>query len=174
MLHLITDSFFAREFPEVSRHLPGNLLCRRECDGTIIKLRILETEAYCGEADTACHAHRGRTPRTEPLYAAPGTLYVYLCYGIHWMLNFSTGGAGRPQGVLIRSCQGAEGPGRLTKALSIDGSFNGKSLSDCRDRLWIEDDGLPCRIETAPRVGIGYASAEDQLRPLRFIAMYNG
>ena len=67
----LTSDFFARPCPEAARELVGKLLCRRFPDGTIIKLRITETEAYCGEEDTACHAHKGRTPRTDTLYAAP-------------------------------------------------------------------------------------------------------
>ena len=138
-------------------------------DGSVRRLRILETEAYCGEQDTACHAHKGRTKRTEVLYAAPGTLYVYLCYGIHWMLNIVTGEANCPQAVLIRSCAGAEGPGKLTRALEINGEFNRMLLSDNSASLWLEDDGLPCSFHTAPRVGIGYASPEDQAVLWRFI-----
>jgi len=172
MQHVISPSFFARECPEAARDLAGKLLCRRFPNGRVIKLRILETEAYCGEADTACHAHRGRTKRTEPLYAAPGTLYVYLCYGMHWMLNISTGREGEAQGVLIRACDGAAGPGKLTKALEIDGSFNGRYLPEITSELWLEDDALPCSVMTAERVGIGYASPEDQRRPWRYIAVY--
>ena len=166
---ILTSAFFARECPEAAADLVGKWLCRRLPDGSIRRLRILETEAYCGEQDTACHAHRGRTKRTEALYAAPGTLYVYLCYGIHWMLNIVTGEIGQPQAVLIRSCQGAEGPGKLTRALAITGEMNLLRLSDDSAPLWLEDAGLPCSIRTAPRVGIGYASPEDQAAPWRYI-----
>ena len=165
----LPSAFFRRPCPEVAAALPGKLLCRRLENGTVVRMRITETEAYCGEADTACHAHKGRTPRTEVLYAEAGTLYVYLCYGIHWMLNIVTGEKDDPQAVLIRGCVGAEGPGKLTKTLGIDKRFNALSLESCADRLWIEDDGLPCSIRTAPRVGIGYASPEDQAREWRFI-----
>ena len=166
---VLTGEFFARECPEVAADLVGKWLCRRLADGEIRRLRITETEAYCGESDTACHAHKGRTKRTEVLYAAPGVLYVYLCYGIHWMLNVVTGREGDPQAVLIRSCEGADGPGKLTKALSITGELNQYALSDENGPLWIEDDGLPCFHVTAPRVGIGYASPEDQARLWRYI-----
>lgn len=162
-------SFLGGPCPEAAYSLVGKILCRRFPDGTVKKLRILETEAYCGQEDTACHAHKGRTPRTEVMYSAPGTLYVYLCYGIHWMLNIVTGQAGDPQAVLIRSCQGATGPGKLTKALGVDRSFNAKTLDGLREVLWIEDDGLPCQIISAPRVGIGYASPEDRQKPWRYI-----
>lgn len=170
MPHLIPPlSFYARDCLEVGPELVGKLLCRRLPDGQVRRLRILETEAYRGQEDTACHAHRGRTKRTEVLYAAPGTLYVYLCYGIHWLLNIVTGREGEPQAVLIRSCQGAEGPGRLTRALGIQGDFNRRSILDGGE-LWLEDDGFSCAVRQAPRVGIGYASPEDQARPWRYIA----
>lgn len=133
-----------------------------------ITLRITETEAYFGEEDTACHAHKGKTPRTQMLYRRGGYVYVYLCYGIHCLLNIITGPEEHPEGVLIRCCQGAEGPGRLTKALGIDRSFNGEDLLTF-SRLSLWDDGKNFSITTAPRVGIGYASAEDQVRPWRFI-----
>lgn len=102
------------------------------------------------------------------LYRRGGYVYVYLCYGIHCLLNIITGPEEHPEGVLIRCCQGAEGPGRLTKALGIDRSFNGEDLLTF-SRLSLWDDGKNFSITTAPRVGIGYASAEDQVRPWRFI-----
>ncbi|MGN0978420.1 MAG: DNA-3-methyladenine glycosylase, partial [Faecousia sp.] len=105
--------------------------------------------------------------RTEVFYAEAGTLYVYLCYGIHWMLNIVTGEKEQPEAVLIRACAEAPGPGRLTKALGITGELNGKSAVDS-DELWLEDDGFRCEIETDKRVGIGYASQEDQDRLWRF------
>ena len=131
------------------------------------RFRISETEAYCGEADTACHAHKGKTKRTEVLYADAGTLYIYLCYGIHWLLNIVTGEPGQPEAVLIRACLEAPGPGKLTKALGITGTLNRESAVSSPE-LWIEDDGFSCEVETAKRVGIGYASQEDQDRLWRF------
>ena len=166
---VLTGEFFARECPEAAADLVGKWLCRRLPDGTVRRMRITETEAYCGESDTACHAHRGRTKRTEVLYAPPGVLYVYLCYGIHWMLNIVTGEENKPQAILIRACEGADGPGKLTKALSITGELNRYVLSDESGLLWVEDDGLPCSHVAAPRVGIGYASPEDQVRLWRYI-----
>lgn len=164
----LSPAFFARDCLEAAPALVGKVLCRRREDGAVTRLRITETEAYRGEEDTACHAHHGRTQRTEVLYGAPGTLYVYLCYGIHWLLNVVTGREGEPQAILLRACEGAEGPGKLTKALGLDGSFNRRSLADCGD-FWIEDDGRPCAVSAAPRVGIAYASPEDQARPWRFL-----
>lgn len=154
--------FFHRPCLKVARDLVGKVLV---CNGQ--RLRISETEAYCGESDTACHASKGRTKRTEVFYREAGTIYVYLCYGMHWMLNIVTGEPEQPEAVLIRACLGAPGPGRLTKALGITGERNGESVLSS-DVLWIEDDGFTCPIETDKRVGIGYASQEDQDRLWRF------
>lgn len=138
--------------------LIGKLLCRYTEDG-IIKLRITETEAYYGEEDTACHAHKGRTKRTEVLYHEGGIAYVYLCYGIHDLLNVVTGEAEHPQAVLIRGVEGYNGPGKLTKALGITREHNGEDLITSQ-RLWIEDDGFICDPIPSKRIGIDYATAE--------------
>ena len=158
----LTYAFFHHPCLEVARELVGKLLV---VNGK--RFRISETEAYCGEADTACHAHKGKTKRTEVLYADAGTLYIYLCYGIHWLLNIVTGEPGQPEAVLIRACLEAPGPGKLTKALGITGTLNRESAVSSPE-LWIEDDGFSCEVETAKRVGIGYASQEDQDRLWRF------
>jgi DNA-3-methyladenine glycosylase len=100
------------------------------------------------------------------MYMDAGTIYIYLCYGMHWMLNIVTGDAEDPQAVLIRACVDAAGPGKLTKALQITGSLNRGSVLG--DELWIEDDGFACQVVTDKRVGIGYASREDQDRLWRF------
>lgn len=158
--------FFHRPCLQVAEDLVGKVLVRNTPDGPIY-LRISETEGYCGEADTACHAHKGRTKRTEVLYMEAGTIYVYLCYGIHWLLNIVTGDADDPQAVLIRACTDAPGPGKLTKALGITRELNRQHI--CRqDQLWVEDDGFRCKTVTDKRVGIGYASQEDQDRLWRF------
>lgn len=161
------EEFFHRDCLLAAPELVGKVLVRTLADGRQIRLRILETEAYRGEEDTACHAHKGRTKRTEILYRESGRIYVYLCYGVHWLLNFVTGEEETPQAVLIRACVDAEGPGKLTKSLEIDGSFNDTSVYT-QDRLWVEDDGMRFPVGTAPRVGIGYASREDQDRLWRF------
>ena len=154
--------FFHRPCPEVARELVGKVLVHGEK-----QLRISETECYCGENDTACHASRGRTKRTDVMYMEAGTVYVYLCYGMHWMLNIVTGEAGHPEAVLIRACVDAAGPGKLTKTLAITGEQNRSSVvSD--ENLWIGDDGFLCETVTDKRVGIGYASQEDQDRLWRF------
>ncbi len=156
------EDFFRRACPEVAKDLVGKVLIFRENT-----LRISETEVYCGEEDTACHASKGRTKRTEVMYEEAGTVYVYLCYGMHWMLNLVTGEAGHPEAVLIRACLEANGPGKLTKRLGITGAENRSSVLTS-EHLWIGDDGFHCEIETNKRVGIGYASQEDQNRLWRF------
>jgi len=165
MTKRLDNEFFHRECLAVARDLVGKALVRQTADGQL-RLRISETEAYWGESDTACHAHKGRTKRTEVLYAKAGTIYIYLCYGIHWLLNVVTGEEEDPQAVLIRACAEAPGPGKLTKALEITGELNRKSITG--QELWIEDDGLAYEILTDKRVGIGYASQEDQDRLWRF------
>ena len=142
----------------VARNLVGKVLVHRLPDGKILRLRISETEAYCGEADTACHAHKGKTKRTEVMYQKAGTIYIYLCYGVHWLLNIVTGEEEQPEAVLIRACRDANGPGKLTKHLGITGELNRKSI--CGEDLYIEDDGFTCQVTTDKRVGIGYASLE--------------
>ena len=154
--------FFHRPCPEVARDLVGKVLVHGEKS-----LRISETECYCGENDTACHASKGRTKRTEVMYMSAGTVYVYLCYGMHWMLNIVTGEENHPEAVLIRACLDADGPGKLTKRLGITGAQNRSSVVNS-GTLRIGDDGFRCEIETDRRVGIGYASPEDQQRLWRF------
>ncbi len=154
--------------PEAARALVGKILVRRFPDGRELRVRVTETEAYFGEADTACHASHGRTKRTEVLYHPAGTIYVYLCYGVHWMLNLVTGPADSPQAVLIRGVEGASGPGRVTKYLAIDKSLNDTHLGGA---LALEDDGYkPENITASPRVGIAYAAPEDQAKLWRFRA----
>ena len=160
---MIGYEFFHRPCLEVAQDLVGKVIV---CGDK--RLRITETEAYCGENDTACHAHKGRTKRTEIMYREAGTMYVYLCYGMHWLMNIVTGEVDQPEAVLIRACREAPGPGRLTKALGINGSFNGQSICSNPD-IYLEDDGYTCQIVTGRRIGIGYASKEDQERQWRFI-----
>ena len=157
--------FFHRDCLTVARDLVGKILIHRTENGEI-RLRISETEAYWGADDTACHVSKGRTPRTEVFFADAGTLYVYLCYGMHWMLNIVTGDVEDPQVVLIRACVEAPGPGKLTKALRITSALNRGSILG--DELWLEDDGFRCHILTDRRVGIGYAAQEDQDKLWRF------
>lgn len=164
---IIDREFFRRDSRLLAPELVGKLLVRRFPDGSIKKLRITETEAYTGIEDTACHAHKGKTKRSEILWHDGGTLYVYLCYGMHNLLNIVSGTEGDPQAVLIRCCEGAEGPGRLTKALGIDRSYNGLDILGCDD-LWLEDDGQEVNIILDTRVGIAYAEEKDRNALLRY------
>lgn len=144
----------------LARWLLGKHLVRRFPDGRVDGRMIVEVEAYNGEADQACHARAGRTKRTAPLYEAGGIWYVYLCYGIHEMLNLVVGPQDWPAALLIRGVEGAIGPGRVTKALAIDRTLNAQSALAMETGLWIEDRGLhvPRRLVTAtPRIGVDYA-----------------
>lgn len=160
--------FFHRDALTVAGELAGKIIARKLPDGTIIRIRITETEAYCGEEDKACHASKGRTPRTELLYGKAGIIYIYLCYGIHWLMNVITGEEGHPEGVLLRAGEGYSGPAKLTKAIAADKRFNGLSICDSEE-IWLEDDGKRFEIITAPRVGIDYAGEEWKNKPWRFI-----
>jgi DNA-3-methyladenine glycosylase len=161
------SGFLERDVLEVAPELVGAWLCRRWPDGRVQRRRITEVEAYRGEEDSACHARAGRTKRTAVMYGPGGRAYVYLCYGIHNLLNVVTGPAGQPQAALIRGVEGHPGPGRLTKALAIDRSLNGVVLEPASG-LWLEAGPTPARIESGPRIGIGYASPEDQARLWRW------
>lgn len=163
---IFDENFFGRDCLDVAKDLVGKILVRTK-DGKETKLRITETESYRGEEDTACHAHKGRTKRTETLYMKGGTIYVYLCYGMHYLLNFVTEKEENPQAVLIRACEIYNGPGKLTKHLEIDKSFNNQSII-ANDRLHIEDDGQRFEILCDRRVGINYAAQEDIDKLWRF------
>ena len=163
----LTERDYALDAVSMAKALVGMTLCRRLDGGKVLRARITETEAYLGEEDTACHAHRGRTPRTDVMYAPGGRAYVYLCYGMHDMLNVVTGPAGHPEAVLIRGVEGASGPGRVTKAMQVTRALNREDMAVSR-RLWIETDGAAPRIKASRRIGIGYASKRDQSRLWRF------
>lgn len=163
------EDFFHRDCLEVAPDLVGKIIVRRFPDGSILRERIAETEAYRGEEDLACHASKGRTPRTELLYGKSGIIYVYLCYGMHWLMNVITGEEEQPQGVLIRAGEVHDGPAKLTKYLQIGKSFNGSSFID-NDALWIEDDGVCPDLRTDARVGIDYAGDYWKNIPWRWIA----
>ena len=150
----------------------GKQLVRRLADGRIESRMIVETEAYDGERDLACHARAGRTARTEVMYRAGGVWYVYLCYGIHEMLNLVVGPEDWPAAVLIRGVEGAVGPGRVTKTLAIDRKLNGRCATDEESGLWIENRGgrVPrSRIRATSRIGVAYAGPVWASKPWRFI-----
>ena len=160
---------YAVDAVTAAKMLLGKWLCRRLPSGSVRKVRIVETEAYCGESDTACHAHCGKTERNAPMYEAGGIAYIYLCYGMHNLLNVVTGTKDYPEAVLIRGVEGAIGPGRVTKFLQIDRTLNREQLATSR-QLWIEDDDTkPPFFKSTPRIGIAYAIKRDQNRKWRFV-----
>jgi len=163
---LIRD-FYTRDVLEVAPALLSKILVIAKPDGTVSRYYVTETEAYRGSEDLACHACKGRTPRTEVMFQKGGLIYVYLVYGIHWMFNVVTGKVNEPQAVLIRSLKGCTGPGRLTKISGIDGSFYGEDLVSS-ERIWFEDSTLTPVIKTGERIGIDYAGDYWKRKPWRF------
>ena len=155
----LTRDFFSRDVLKVAPELLGKTLVRQFEGGEKLRLNISETEAYRGEEDLGCHASKGRTPRTEVMYHHGGLVYVYLIYGMYWLLNFTTGTEGHPEAVLIRGSVQLEGPGRIGRALKLDKSFYGEDLITS-ERLWVEgnsDISTSYEITTTPRIGIDYA-----------------
>ena len=130
---------------------------------------ITEVEVYRGVEDKACHVSKGRTQRNKIMFDRGGLLYVYLIYGMHWMLNVVTGKVEEPQAVLIRSVADIKGPGRLTKALGIDRSFHGEDLVVSR-RIYIEDNPVDHKkIVRKPRIGVDYAGEYWKNIPWRYV-----
>lgn len=164
----LTPDFFLRDILLVAPELLGKQLVRQFPDGTIKKFIITEVEAYRGEEDLACHASKGRTKRTEVMYRSGGHIYVYLIYGMHYMLNFVTEKEGIPQAVLIRGIDEVKGPGRVSKLLAIEKKHNQTNLFEF-DEIWIEDTGSVADYCTDVRVGIDYAGDYWKNRPWRFI-----
>lgn len=148
--------FYKDDALEIAPKLIGKWLVVKSDNKNHIKAQITEVEIYRGEEDTACHARFGRTKRSEILYKEGGIAYVYLCYGVHYLLNIVTSLEDYPQAILIRCVDGYEGPGKLTKHLGIDKSFNGLPLYE--NKIWIEDDGNKYEFITEKRVGIDYAT----------------
>jgi DNA-3-methyladenine glycosylase len=164
----MNSAFFERAADEVAYDLIGSFLNRRTGDQTSLRI-ITETEAYTGPDDLASHAARGRTKRNEAMFGPPGTLYVYLVYGMHWMLNVVTGPIGFPAAVLIRGIEGIDGPGRLTKAFGIKGHLNAKMASE-ETGVWFSEGKRPPRdqIVRSARIGVHYAGPIWSLKPYRF------
>lgn len=151
--------------------LLGRVLVRVKPNGTVERRVITETEAYNGPDDKACHASKGRTPRTEVMFRPGGVWYVYLCYGVHEMLNLVVGPEDFPAAVLIRGVEGIAGPGRLTKKLMIGRALNGMPAEKATG-LYIEDSETEVskkRIHTSPRIGVDYAGRLWAKKPWRFI-----
>lgn len=154
-------SFYARPADQLAPALLGKVLSVTGPDGTR-RGRIVETEAYVGEEDLACHASRGMTGRTRVLYQAPGTIYVYLIYGMYNLFNVVAAEVGHPHAVLVRAvepeagCVGrTDGPGRLTRALGIDLRHNGLDLFT--SPVTLQDGPAPAEIAVGPRIGVDYA-----------------
>jgi len=190
----LPESFYLSDnVVEIARNLIGKYLFTR-INGVITGGYIVETEAYNGVVDKASHAYGNRlTPRTQTMFTQGGVAYVYLCYGIHEMLNVVTSVEGQPHAVLIRAVNPTEGldemlyrrnmaivkpnitagPGSVGKALGISRKLNGISFQS--DELWIEDQSLTFtdeQIVAVPRIGVAYA-AEDALLPYRFYVKGN-
>ena len=144
----------------------GKVICRKLADGVVRRYRITETEAYFGEDDTACHAHRCSTGRARVMYSAGGLAYVHRCH-MYNLLTIVTGPEGHPEGVLIRGLEGYDGPGRAGRALGLDLSMYGSPMSP-EGHLWLEDDGSHPEFTRHPRIGIPYASEEDRALLWRF------
>ncbi|MEK9168146.1 MAG: DNA-3-methyladenine glycosylase [Patescibacteria group bacterium] len=185
---LLSRRFFERDAQTVARELLGKFLVRRHYSPLFsnsrelenskkwerVAVMITETEAYGGPRDKASHAHSGRTKRNEPMWGEAGIWYVYLCYGMHEMLNIVTGPKEYPAAVLIRGTEfdgrRADGPGKITKTLKIGRMLNNKKAVRASG-LWIEDRGVklpPRGIRRAARIGVSYAGTVWSAKKYRF------
>jgi DNA-3-methyladenine glycosylase len=181
---VLSRSFYNRSTLTVARELIGARLVRIACGRMLVGL-IVETEAYIGESDLACHAKAGLTPRTAPMYGEPGHAFVYFTYGNHWMLNAVTEREGFPAAVLIRAIQPIEGvdvmskrrggrdtfgPGKLTQALGITKTENTVDLTEPASLLRIEAGvRVPNSLVTkSPRVGLNTTPEPWLSKPWRF------
>jgi len=150
-------------------------LVRQDADGTRVSGIIVETEAYCGRVDEACHSYKGKTERTEVMFGAKGHAYIYLIYGMYHCLNLTSGNHGEPECVLIRALEPEEGlhlmhdrrgtdkhknlcsgPGKLAMALDTPKTLNGADLCS-GETIYLEDIGIRPKVTTSPRINIGYA-----------------
>ena len=171
-------TFFARPASAVARGLVGAVLCRR-WRGRVLRARVVETEAYVGCHDLACHASRGRTARTAVMFGPAGRAYVYLVYGLHDMLNVVTGPVGDAQAVLIRAAEPLDGwaanltgPGRLARAMNVTvRRDNAADMTAPGAALYVtapDPRAAPPRVVTTPRIGVDYAG-DWAHAPLRFV-----
>jgi DNA-3-methyladenine glycosylase len=165
-------SFYARPCLEVARALVGMRLVHRVGRRRLAG-RIVETEAYIGQEDQACHARFGPTPRARPLFGPPGHAYVFLIYGMYDCFNVVAEPSGSPAAVLVRALEpeaGVEGrtdgPGRLCRALHLTRAHNGIDLT--KNRIWIENGERPARVMATARIGVEYAG-EWAKKPWRFV-----
>lgn len=166
---ILKRKFYSKNTVKVAQGLLGCFLVRKY-RGKIIKARITETEAYRGQYDLACHASKGKTERTKIMYGQPGQAYVYMIYGMYFMLNIVTERKDFPASVLIRAVEllplldkeregvRLSGPGKLTKYLRIDKNLNGWDLTR-GEKLWLECSKVKKRrkIVKSKRIGVDYA-----------------
>jgi len=159
--------FFIRDVLDVAPEMVGKNIVVRSGNGVYGRYLVTEVEAYRGSEDRACHASKGRTARTEIMYHEGGRVYVYLIYGMYWMLNIVTGCEDIPQAILIRGVECLHGPGKLTRFFGIDRTFYGEDLT-ISERIWFEESGVKPIIKTGERIGIAYAGEYWMRRPWRF------
>jgi DNA-3-methyladenine glycosylase len=170
MSKVLDQKFFNRNTKLVARELIGKFLVRK-IGNEVIRSMITETEAYDGFQDQASHAFKGKTKRTEVMFGPAGYFYIYLCYGMYYLMNISTREVGHPAAVLIRGVEGADGPGKLTRMLKIDKKLSSKKAEKISG-LWIEDGGVKVpknKIISTRRVGINYAGDIWKNKKLRFV-----
>jgi len=160
-------SFYERDVLIVAPELIGKRMIRNTPAGNPSYL-ITEVEAYRGTEDEASHARFGKTSRNAVMFDTGGLLYVYLIYGMYWMLNIVTGKRGQAQAVLIRGVSDISGPGRIARTLGIDRSFYGEDLVSS-ERIWIEDHSNIPEYVQQPRIGINYAGEPWKSQPWRYI-----
>ena len=163
----LNSEFFRNDVLMVARELLGKFIVRKFNNGKTERYIISEVEAYSGDGDLACHASKGKTSRTEVMFREGGLVYVYLVYGIHWLLNIVTGREGDASAVLIRGLKGITGPGRVGKLLQLDRSFYGEDLTTS-GRIWIEESDIKITYGAAPRIGIDYAGEPWKSKNWRF------
>ena len=162
-------AFFAADAETVARALLGRHVVRRNEEGAYKYYVIEETEAYLGPHDLACHSARGRTRRTETMFGPPGTLYVYLVYGLHLLLNVVVGPPRSGAAVLIRSAGGVTGPGRLGRVLGLGLDLNGRFARPDTGLWFAGEPDMKPRVIATPRIGVDYAGPDWARRPLRFV-----
>lgn len=166
---ILPQSFFNRNTQKVAMELPGKQLVRQLPNG-IVTLEITEVEVYDGTQDLASHARFGETARTAPMFGPPGHWYLYLVYGMYWMINITTREAGYPAAILIRAAGQWDGPGKLSRALDVGKDMNARK-ADKKSTLWFEENIRkvdPKDIIKTPRIGVHYAK-EWKDKPLRFV-----
>ncbi len=167
MRKILGQQFFNRNSKIVAQDLLGKFLVKK-LNGKEISTLITETEAYDGTHDLANHASKGKTKRTEILFGNPGYFYVYLVYGMHYMLNVVADKKDYPGAVLIRGVKGANGPGKVTKFLKIDRKLHGK-VSGKTSNIWLEDRGIKIKkILKTPRIGVNYAGPVWSKKKMRY------